>query len=154
MTRRCLAGVALAFVVFAACAAEETALEGTPPPATEAGTEASVSISSPADGSTVPAGDVEVTMAAENFNIVDKVGQPPVAGEGHVHFYIDVDEIPTTAGQPAITTDESTYHAEATTNYSWPDVEAGEHTLAVQLVNNNHTPLEPPVTAEITVTVS
>jgi hypothetical protein len=36
-----------------------------------------------------------------NFNVVDKQGQANVAGEGHLHFYLDVDA-PTAPGQPAI----------------------------------------------------
>ncbi|HYZ91430.1 MAG TPA: DUF4399 domain-containing protein [Actinomycetota bacterium] len=151
---RLRAGLVCAFLALAACGTgEQPALE--PEPTTEApGAEAAaVSISEPADGSTVEAGEVKVTVAAESFNVVDKLGQDPVAGEGHVHFYFDVDEIPTTPGQPAVTADAATYHAAATTSYTWPDVEAGEHTFGVQLVNNNHTPLEPPVTAEVTVTV-
>ena len=60
--------------------------------------------------------------------------------------------MPTTAGQPAVSP-EGTYHAEATTSYTWPDVAPGEHTFGVQLVNNDHTPLEPPVVAAVTVTV-
>ena len=88
-----------------------------------------------------------------DFEIVDKLGQAPVDGEGHVHYYINVDEIPTTPGEPAITDDETTYHAEATTAFTWQGVRPGEHTFGVQLVNNDHTPLEPPITDEITVTV-
>lgn len=126
--------------------------EGTPAAETPAAEAPSVEISTPEDGATVAAGGVEVTVDASDFQVVNKLGQDPVAGEGHVHFYLDVDEIPTTPGQPAVTA-EGTYHAEATTSYTWPDVGAGTHTFAVQLVNNDHTPLEPPVTAEVTVTV-
>jgi hypothetical protein len=45
------------------------------------------------------------------------------------------------------------YHAEAVTSYTWQGVRPGTHTFAVQLVNNDHTPLEPPVTDQVTVTV-
>jgi hypothetical protein len=157
MTRRLLAGLACGLLLFVACADEDPAVEdpGTTADATEsAAGEPTVTISSPADGSTIEAGDVEVTVSPANFEIVDKLGQAAVEGEGHVHYYIDVDEIPTTPGQPAVTADENTYHAAATTSYPWSSVEAGEHTFGVQLVNNDHTPLEPPVTAEVTVTVS
>lgn len=102
---------------------------------------------------TVVEDGVEVEAFPSNFEVVNKLGQDPVDGEGHIHFYIDVEELPTTAGQPAVTDDEATYHASATTTYTWPGVEKGEHKVAVQLVNNNHTPLEPPVTSETTVTV-
>ncbi len=152
MVHRLRAGLLCAFLVFAACGTgEEPTLE--PPPSEEPSATAAVSITEPANDSTVEAGDVKVTVAPENFNVVNKIGQDPVDGEGHIHFYFDVDQIPTTPGQPAVTADASTYHAAATTSYTWPEVEAGEHTFAAQLVNNNHTPLEPPVTAEVKVTV-
>jgi hypothetical protein len=151
---RLRAGLLCALLAFVACGTGEEPTLEQPPQAEESPADgATVQITEPAKGSTVEAGDVKVTVDPQNFNIVDKLGQDPVAGEGHVHFYFDVEEIPTTPGQPAVTADASTYHAAATTTYTWPDVEAGEHTFGVQLVNNNHTPLEPPVTAEVTVTV-
>lgn len=153
-----LAALALTLMVFGACAAEEDpALEATqapPSPATgDIVVAPTVAFNSPTEGATVPAGDLIVAIKIESFTVVDKLGQAPVEGEGHVHFYIDVDEIPTTQGQPAVTDDKTTYHATAETSHTWPDVEPGSHKLGVQLVNNNHTPLGDPVTAEITVTV-
>src|SRR5688572_18299566 len=108
-------------------------------------------ITSPSQGSTVDAGNVTVAVDVKKFDVVDKIGEEPRDGEGHVHYYIDVGEIPTVDGEPA-TTDEGTYHAQATTQFTWEDVEAGEHSFAVQLVNNDHTPLSPPVIAQVTVT--
>jgi hypothetical protein len=120
---------------------------------TTAAEESTAAITSPEDGATLEAGDIEVSVDVANFEVVDKLGQDLAAGEGHVHYYINVDEIPTTPGEPAVTDDETTYHAEATTSFTWQGVRPGEHTFGVQLVNNDHTPLEPPVTDEITVTV-
>jgi len=109
-------------------------------------------ITRPAQGSTVEAGNVTVSVEVDKFNVVDKIGQAAEDGEGHVHFYIDVGEIPTVDGKPA-TTEEGTYHAQATQEFTWEDVEPGTHTFAVQLVNNDHTPLSPPVIAQVTVEV-
>ena len=117
------------------------------------GTTPTVVITAPAAGSSVPAGNVTVTASASNFSVVDKLNQAAVPGEGHLHFYLDVQQPPTTPGQPAIT-QQGTYHATATTTYTWPNVTAGSHTFAVQLVNNDHTPLNPPVLASVTVTVT
>jgi Domain of unknown function (DUF4399) len=116
------------------------------------GGETDAIITRPEQGSTVEAGNVTVSVDVKKFDVVDKLGQAPEDGDGHVHFYIDVGEIPTVAGEPA-TTDEGTYHAQATTEFTWEDVEPGEHTFAVQLVNNDHTPLNPPVIAQVTVEV-
>lgn len=98
-------------------------------------------------------GDVEVEAYPRDFEVVDKLGRAPSQGEGHVHFYLDVKQIPTTRGKPAVTSDDATYHATARTTHTWRDVPKGKHTLGVQLVNNDHTPLEPPVVAQQDVTV-
>ncbi|MDD1663314.1 MAG: PQQ-dependent sugar dehydrogenase [Methanomicrobiales archaeon] len=114
-----------------------------------------VSIASPANGATVPAGSLTVTAQVSNFNIVDKQGQASVAGEGHVHFYLDVGAAPSTPGQPAIPPDKSVQWAHVSgTSYTFTNVTPGMHTITVQLVNNDHTPLIPLVVATSTVTVS
>jgi len=112
----------------------------------------SVKIVEPAEGATLNAGDIKVAVEVKKFDIVDKIDQPAKEGEGHVHYYLDVGEIPTKDGEPAVTR-QGTYHAQATKEYVWPNVSAGEHTFAVQLANNDHTPLRPPVIAQVTVTV-
>lgn len=91
-------------------------------------------------------GTVELSVEVHNFQVVDKLGEEPVEGEGHLHFYIDV-EPPTEPGEPAVTAAGS-YMVATDTSVTWEDVEPGEHTFYVQLVNNDHTPLEPPVTAQ------
>jgi hypothetical protein len=87
--------------------------------------EASISIASPADGSTVPAGEpVTVEIALEG------------APEGG-HFDVRVDgDIATMTSEP---NPEVTF-------------EAGEHALRVEYVNNRHQSFDPPVDTEITVT--
>jgi plastocyanin len=87
-----------------------------------------------------------------NFNVVDKQGQSNVQGQGHLHYYLDADA-PTTQGQPAVLTSGVWAHV-ATTSYTFTNVSAGSHTISVQLVNNNHTPLNPPVVQKITFNVT
>src|SRR5262245_50390978 len=43
---------------------------------------------SPADGATVPAGDLAMTVVVKRFDVVDKIGNPPTPGEGHLVFYV------------------------------------------------------------------
>ncbi len=112
----------------------------------------SLTITSPQAGATVPAGSVTVTVQVSNFSLVNKLGQSNVAGEGHIHYYLDV-EPPTTQGQPAVTA-PGTYAASANTSYTWPNVARGNHTLSAQLVNNNHAPLSTPVVARVTIQVA
>lgn len=134
--------LAAALVTAAACGDDED--EGGAPASTQrpAAAAPSVAIVEPADGATVAAGDVTVAVQVSNFEVVDRLNAPATPGKGHVHFYIDVADLPTAPGQPAVSA-QGTYHASATTTY----------TCAVQLVNNDHTPLDPPVVADVTVTV-
>jgi hypothetical protein len=104
------------------------------------------------DGAELPAGDLPVTVEATNFTLADKLGKTNVAGEGHIHYYLDVDA-PTTAGQPAIPPEGSQWAPSASPNYTFKNVAAGTHTLSAELVNNDHTPLNPPVVQKITVTL-
>ena len=109
-----------------------------------------VIIESPVGGATVPAGNVTVHITTTNFQRVAP-GGANVAGQGHVHYYLDV-AIPTTQGQPA-TTAPGTYKVTNEDTVVWENLAPGTHTLGVQLVNNDHTPLSTPVTVQITITV-
>jgi hypothetical protein len=113
----------------------------------------SVLITTPDDGEELDPGDVQVAIEVENFSIVDKIEESPVDGEGHVIFYMDVEDLPTEQGESALTDDE-TSQAEASNSFTWDDVGPGEHTFSVQLVSNDGTPLDPPVTDEVNVTVT
>ena len=110
----------------------------------------SVTFTSPMAGATPPAGSITVTVEVDNFTLMAP-GGAAVAGQGHLHFYLDV-TIPTTPGAPAVTA-AGTYKATGTPSVTWDNVAAGSHTFGVQLVNNDHTPLGPPVTATVMVTV-
>ncbi|MBI4267485.1 MAG: hypothetical protein HY662_01720 [Chloroflexi bacterium] len=111
----------------------------------------SVTIISPAGGANLPAGDIQVAVQVSSFVLVPPGGLN-AAGQGHIHYYLDV-AIPTTPGQPAVTA-LGTYQATVQPVATWANVPAGAHTLGVQLVNNDHTPLTPPVTDQITVNVT
>ncbi len=111
-------------------------------------------IVTPSTGTPVAQGDLRVEALVLSFNIVDKLGQPNVPGEGHVHFYLLQvgDAVPTTPGQPAFTA-QGTYQAQASTSYTWADVQPGIYKVAVQVVNNDHTPLTPPAVQAVLVEV-
>jgi len=112
-----------------------------------------LTILQPTAGSTVTSSNVTVTIQVSNFNIVDKQGQPAVSGEGHVHYYLDYDA-PTTQGQPAVPPSGVIWQTIASTSYTFHNVTAGSHFVSVELVNNDHTPLNPVVTAKVSFTVS
>jgi hypothetical protein len=91
---------------------------------------------------TILPGDVTVKIKVNNFNLVNKIGQPNVRGEGHVIYYMD--EVPSgVSGIPPTSTPGNSYET-ADTTYTWKNVPVGSHTFSVQLVNDDGTPLVPP----------
>jgi hypothetical protein len=44
-----------------------------------------IKILEPKEGSEIPAGNVTVTVEVNGFNLVDRLGQANVEGEGHIH---------------------------------------------------------------------
>lgn len=134
--------VAAILVVCAGCASTTT-----PTP--------TIIILSPQDGTVIPSNSVPVTVQVSNFNVVEKQGQASVAGEGHVHFYLDAGTVPQTPGQPAIPSDPNIQWAHVSgTSYTFTGVPPGIHSIAVQLVNNDHTPLIPLVYQVISINVA
>lgn len=114
-----------------------------------------IMITSPQNGATLPAGNVTVTVQVTNFSIVDKQGQASVPGQGHVHFYMDVTPLPSDPTKPAIPTNASAIWAHVSgTTYTFTNVTSGMHTFAVQLANNDHTPVIPLTTDSVMVTVT
>jgi hypothetical protein len=84
-----------------------------------------------------------------SFKVVNRQFHAPVAGEGHVHFYLDAKTLPRTHTYPS----PVTYRSISGTTYAWTDVSPGRHTFAVQLVGNDHVPLRPAAKNQVTVTV-
>ncbi len=109
-------------------------------PSNETGSSLSFSIVSPEDGSTVEGGQVSVKIDIQNLELVDfKENTTNVEGQGHVHVWLDQDTSNPLIASKLIEGDTLTFN----------DVPAGEHTLTVQLVNNDHTPIQPEVKQEI-----
>ncbi len=99
-------------------------------------------ITSPASDSRLPAGPVEVVVFIENFQLMDKIGQANVPGEGHIIYYLDV--LPPIFTGVTATAAGGTFVVSTARRYTWPDLRPGRHILSVQLVNNDNTPLRPP----------
>ena len=87
--------------------------------------------------------NIAVSVAVSNFTLADKMGEPPVSGEGHIIYYLDVNP-PIVRNRPALTTGGS-FERSAETSFTWTKLLDGPHMLAAQLVNNDDTPLSPPV---------
>jgi hypothetical protein len=95
---------------------------------------------------------VQVTSLVHFFKLNDDmIGKQNTLGEGHVIYYLDT-EPPTGPGQLAIT-DAGTFKAITNDFHLWENIPAGRHIFSIQLVNNDNTPLDPPVIAQIIITL-
>lgn len=111
----------------------------------DAAAPASVSITAPEDGTTVPA-TFSATMAAEGFAI-EPAGEV-VEGSGHFHLIVDGDCLPAGEQIPA---DETHIHLADGASETELTLSAGEHTLCLQAGDGQHSALG--LTDEITVVV-
>ena len=102
-----------------------------------------LNVSTPAEGSSVDGTDVTVTFSVTGLTLVEstvpleRAGQQPEAnrlGEGHVHLMLDLGPIVVWS---------------TTEPYTFTNVPPGEHQLMVELVNNDHSSLNPPVVRQI-----
>ncbi|MDD4567465.1 amicyanin [Methanoculleus chikugoensis] len=114
-------------------------------------TEANVTIMSPAEGASVAAGNVTVSVNVTNFTLVEPTGQVNAPGEGHLHYYLDA-PVPMNASEPAIPPTGG-YVISTNLTHTWENVTPGAHNFSVQVVNNDHTPIIPLVFDTVNVTV-
>ncbi len=125
-----LALAAGALVALGGCA--KGAATGATGPA-ESVTPPTIELVTPAEGATVPAGDVSVSVKTTGL----KFAMPSntlVAGEGHLH----------------VTLDDEPFKMSTTPDYVYEGVTPGEHKLEVELVQNDTKSFSPPVKQEIT----
>jgi hypothetical protein len=107
-------------------------------------TGASVSFVSPADGDTV-SGPVTAEVELTDFTLnADEVGMASVEGEGHLHFSMDGGEYDTPKysganGELAVDLGvDGQYSPAVEPTITYKGLPPGEHTLEVDLVNNDH----------------
>ena len=119
--------------------------------------EASVSFVEPSDGAAV--GDpVTAEVELEGFTInADEVGMDNTEGEGHLHFSMDGGEYDTPKysganGELAVSLGVDGQYSPATEpTITYEGLPKGEHTLEVDLVNNDHTETGTSATTTFTV---
>jgi hypothetical protein len=98
----------------------------------------------------VDAGTVTVTVLVRNFSVVDRIGEQNKPGEGHIIYFKDIPP-PTIPGLP-VATKPGTFQISVLTSCTWYNVSPDTHTFAIELVNNDNTPLIPPVIDAVDVT--
>jgi hypothetical protein len=88
----------------------------------------SIMISHPMDMSVIYRDSLDLEVVVENFTLnASAIGMGPVAGEGHYHIYIN----------------DVLVGPYINLSVMLSDLPAGEHTLNVMLVNNDHSPIMP-----------
>jgi hypothetical protein len=95
---------------------------------------------------------VQAASILRNFKMNDDaIGKQNVSGEGHLVYYLDV-QPPAIPGQTALTA-AGTYKDTTDAFHIWENVTPGKHVFSVQIVNNDNTPLDPPVFDQVVVTL-
>jgi len=87
-------------------------------------------------------------VMAGNVTVVVRMENPPPGS--HLIYYRDAVP-PSAEGIPALSA-PGTWAVSAMAAYTWHGVSPGTHTFAVQLVNSDDTPLDPPVLDAVDVT--
>jgi len=147
----------VAILLLAACAALSgcTGTQNQAPvqaPAETAQPVPGLAITAPADGAVLPAGNITVSVAVSNFRLVPAYGQPYVAGEGHLHYFMDL-PVPVTDQRVAVTPPGS-FVPTTDTSHTFVNVPAGVHNFSVELANNDHSPFPYPIFRTVTVRVT
>ncbi|MCX6023317.1 MAG: hypothetical protein NTZ05_16635 [Chloroflexi bacterium] len=120
----------------AAAPAPASAPAGGSAAAPAAGPAPAFTVVSPADKAEVAGPDVKIETTFQNYTF-GAPGAPIKAGEGHVHVVMDGSAITMIYEKAGMV----------------EKVKPGPHTFDIELVRNDHVPLDPPVKKTVTVTV-
>ena len=120
-----------------------------PRPLTESGPPW-VYITSPEFDGGIDAGDVTVQVLVRNFSLASGPGRTGTPDVGHIICFMDV--TPRTEPGVAVKTLPGTFQIADRTRCTWHNVPPGTHTFSVELVNDDGTPLVPPVIDAVDVT--
>jgi len=103
-----------------------------------AGNAISLDILSPLEGAIINSSAVGIHVNVTNFQLVDIIAnRPDMPNQGHIHYFLDDKE-----------------QMSKFTSVSYSNIPAGTHVIRVELVNNDHTSLVPPVFRQITITTT
>jgi len=121
-------------------AEEEVVVQPESEPEPQPAPQPSFTVVSPYDGqvfeTTEDTTDIQVVLSTFNLILKAPAGSPE-AGEGHFHLILD-------GGAPIVVSSKE---------YTLVGVGEGEHSLTVQLMNNDHTPYSPSVMETVTFTI-
>lgn len=109
-----------------------------------------VTIVSPANGAEVAGSTVNVQLEVAGFPIVVAGDMTP--GTGHHHLYLDADVTNVTEPVPAVP-GSIVHMGDASSDFTFEDVAAGQHRLIAVVADGAHVPLEPLVVDTVVFTV-
>ncbi len=114
---------------------------------------ATLTITQPPAGGSIPAGSLMVTLDYTGPNLVP-VASATELNQYHVHYFLDVDPTPYIGTTTPIPTGNPHVIHTAETQVMFDNVAPGTHQLAVVLTGSNHISVNPPVAQQITFTVT
>jgi hypothetical protein len=86
-------------------------------------------------------GFAPVLVKVSNFKLADQPGEANIPGEGHIHYYLDRNpQEPSLFSSGRVGESSELF-------YYWPEIGRGDHSFWAELVNNDHSPLNPRVIA-------
>ncbi len=111
----------------------------------------SVSIGAPAEGATIMAGAVTVTLTVDGVQIVP-AGEL-TSGTGHHHLYLDADLTPADVPVPSVP-GVIIHMGDGSAEYTFENVGPGSHRLIAVVADGVHVPLNPMVVDTVMFTVN
>ena len=109
-----------------------------------------VTIAQPADGETVAGPEVRVVLEARGFRVTMAGDTTPNTGHHHLFLDADVSE----AGEPIPAEEGRIVHmGDGSTEYTFANVQPGEHRLITVVGDALHVPLQPWLVDTVTFTV-
>lgn len=96
----------------------------------------------PSTGQVITGPTIPVRFSLSNFKLTDfDLASKPIPGQGHIHLWLDQTSFPKTSAIKI-----------ASDQYLLENTRYGSHTLRAELVNNDHSSLNPPVVLSATFT--
>ena len=141
-------------VLWVACSTAAPAAPASPTPGAVAQrpANASLTISSPTSGQTVPAGPVQIAVQYTGPQLVPGANATRL-DDYHLHYFLDESAtsyigslMPVPMGNPHVV------HT-AALQVSFDGVTAGQHTLTVMMSGSNHVSVAPPLSTQVQFTV-
>lgn len=143
-TKKTLTALVLYPLIATACGGAESGDEGMDGPI------GTVAITSPTEGAEVVGPDVTVQLGVSGFEL--RPAGDLTRGTGHHHLYLDTDV--TDPREPVPTLPQSVIHmGDASSTYTFENVEPGEHRIIAVVADGVHVPLQPWVVDTVNFTV-